>query len=267
VRVADRLLVLPTLAVAQVVGARRSALATVEGRPMLEVGGAPVPLVKLYQLLELPPPTSAADDRIEAVVVGPAGRQIAFEVDSVLGDQEILLKPLGKCLLRVRNVLGGTILGNGEIAPILNVADLVKSALRMKHSSEPESKTTGQLDEARRILVVEDSITARGLLRGILEAAGYRVKTAVDGMDAWTTLNLEPVDLVVSDVDMPRMNGFDLTARIRAHRNLSELPVVLVTALASPEDRERGAEAGANAYIMKGGFEQGALLEAVRRLI
>jgi len=120
---------------------------------------------------------------------------------------------------------------------------------------------------SRNILVVEDSITARGLLRSILESAGYRVKTAVDGMEAWATLNLEPFDIVVSDIEMPRMNGFDLTARIRSHATLSELPVVLVTALASPEDRERGADVGANAYILKGGFEQGALLEAVKRLI
>ncbi len=267
VRVGEQLLVFPTLAVAQVVGARRSALATVEGRPMLDVGGEPVPLVKLQEVLELSAPPAGAGDRLEAVIVGAAGRQVAFEVDSVLGDQEILLKPLGKCLVRVRNVLGGTILGNGEIAPILNVADLTKSALRLKPSAEPESKGEGFADHAPRILVVEDSITARGLLRGILEAAGYRVRTAVDGMDAWATLNLEAFDLVVSDVDMPRMNGFDLTARIRAHRALSELPVVLVTALASREDRERGADAGANAYILKGGFEQGALLEAVRRLI
>jgi two-component system chemotaxis sensor kinase CheA len=268
VRIGNQTLVFPTLAVAQVVGARRSALATVESRLMLDVGGAPVPLVPLRDVLELPagpPPTS---ERLEAVIVGAAGRQVAFEVDAVLGDQEILLKPLGKCLLRVRNVQGGTILGNGEIAPVLNVADLVKSAVRVAaRSGTGDLPSVPQTTAQRTILVVEDSITARGLLRSILESAGYRVKTAVDGMEAWATLNLEPFDIVVSDIEMPRMNGFDLTARIRSHGKLSELPVVLVTALASPEDRERGADAGANAYIIKGGFDQGALLEAVKRLI
>ena len=101
----------------------------------------------------------------------------------------------------------------------------------------------------------------------ILEAAGYHVKTAVDGVDAFTTLRTEVFDLVVSDVDMPRMNGLDLTAKIRGDKKLAELPVVLVTALESREDRERGIDVGANAYLVKRSFDQSNLLEVVRRLI
>jgi two-component system chemotaxis sensor kinase CheA len=114
---------------------------------------------------------------------------------------------------------------------------------------------------------VEDSITARSLLKNILEAAGYRVATAVDGVDAWSVLKLEKFQLVVSDVEMPQMNGFDLTARIRADRDLAELPVLLLTALDSREDRERGIDVGANAYIVKGDFDQDRLLEVVARLM
>jgi two-component system chemotaxis sensor kinase CheA len=123
--------------------------------------------------------------------------------------------------------------------------------------------------EAKRksILVAEDSITARTLLKNILEAAGYDVKTAVDGIDGFTQLKSGEFDIVVSDVDMPRMNGFDLAARIRADKKISDLPVVLVTALESREDRERGIDAGADAYIVKSSFDQGNLLEAIRRLI
>jgi two-component system chemotaxis sensor kinase CheA len=159
-------------------------------------------------------------------------------------------------------------LPTGVLAPILNIYDLLKSAMKVGTmvASEAQFPETGSA-RLRSILVVEDSITARGLLRSILESAGYRVKTAVDGMEAWAALNLEPFDLVVSDVEMPRMNGFELTARIRNDKQLEELPVVLVTALESREDRERGVDVGANAYILKGGFEQGTLLEAVRRLI
>ena len=105
------------------------------------------------------------------------------------------------------------------------------------------------------------------LLKGILESAGYNVKIAVDGMEAFTLLRAERFDLVVSDVEMPRLNGFDLTARIRADKKLAELPVVLVTALETREDRERGIDAGANAYLVKSSFDQSNLLEAVRRLI
>jgi len=104
-------------------------------------------------------------------------------------------------------------------------------------------------------------------LKGILESAGYQVKTAVDGIDAFTTLRAEHFDLVVSDIEMPRLNGFGLTARIRADKRLSELPVVLVTALETREDREHGIDAGANAYLIKSSFDQSNLLEAVRRLL
>jgi two-component system chemotaxis sensor kinase CheA len=105
------------------------------------------------------------------------------------------------------------------------------------------------------------------LLKAILESAGYRVKTAVDGMEAFTLLRSEHFDLVVSDVEMPRLNGFDLTVRIRADKKLAQLPLVLVTALESREDRERGIDVGANAYLVKSSFDQSNLIEAVRRLI
>ena len=105
------------------------------------------------------------------------------------------------------------------------------------------------------------------LIKGILESAGYRVKTAVDGLDAWTTLKTEDFDLLVTDVEMPRMNGFELTARLRADKRLGDMPVVLVTALASREDRQQGVEAGANAYLVKSSFDQTNLLEVVGRLL
>ena len=119
---------------------------------------------------------------------------------------------------------------------------------------------------ARRVLVAEDSITSRMLIKGILESAGYEVRTAVDGMEAYALLRSETFDIVVSDVEMPRLNGFDLTASIRADRKLAEVPVVLVTALETREDRERGIEVGADAYLVKSSFDQSNLLEAVRRL-
>ena len=111
------------------------------------------------------------------------------------------------------------------------------------------------------------AITTRTMERNLLEAAGYRVAVAVDGVEAWTALHTENFDLVVSDVDMPRMNGFDLTARIRGDAGLASLPVVLVTALESREEKERGVEVGANAYVIKSGFDQTKLLEIIGRLI
>ena len=117
------------------------------------------------------------------------------------------------------------------------------------------------------VLVVDDSITTRTMEKNLLELAGYQVQVAVDGVDAWNTLKSAAIDLVLSDVDMPRMDGFELTAHIRADAQLTNLPVVLVTALASREDKERGVEVGANAYIVKASFDQSNLLEVIRRLV
>ena len=119
----------------------------------------------------------------------------------------------------------------------------------------------------KRILVAEDSITSRTLLKNILETTGYEVRTVVDGLEALTALMEEEFDLLISDVEMPRMNGFDLTARIRAEDKHADLPVMLVTSLESREDREKGVDVGANAYITKGSFDQTTLLETARRLV
>jgi two-component system chemotaxis sensor kinase CheA len=188
-------------------------------------------------------------------------------VDAVLDEQEVLVKMLRKPLSRVRNIAAATVLGTGQVVPILNVADLLKSARKVSSTPiRPRAVIAGP-PAAGRILVVDDSITSRMLLKSILESAGYAVTIAVDGLEAFTLLRAERFDLVVSDVEMPRLNGFDLTARIRSAPKLAALPVVLVTARETGEDREHGIDVGASAYLVKSSFEQSDLLEAVRRLI
>ena len=119
----------------------------------------------------------------------------------------------------------------------------------------------------RNILVADDSVTSRMLLKNIIESAGYSVVTAVDGADAITALKSREFDLLVSDVEMPRMDGFELTAKIRADKKLAELPVILVTALGSREHQERGIDVGANAYIVKSSFDRSNLIEVIRKLL
>lgn len=204
----------------------------------------------------------------EIVLLGPVARSIAFAVDGVLQEADVLVKPLREPLRRVRNIAGATVLGSGRVVLILDVADLLESAIAASASPVPARAESAQTEARRRsILVAEDSITSRMLLKNILESSGYTVRTAIDGLDAITVLRSEPCDLVVSDVEMPRMNGFGLTQAIRADRKLAEIPVILVTALATREDRERGIDAGANAYIVKSNFEQSDLLAAVERLL
>jgi two-component system chemotaxis sensor kinase CheA len=270
VSVADRIFVIPTVGVERVLRIKASDIHTVENRETITLQGQVVSLARLDAILELSPKPNQAEALVSltAVVLRSADQRIAFAVNDVLHEEEVLVKPLRKPLVRVRNINGVTVLGSGKVVPILNVADLMKSA--RAHSAAPTQPTviTDKPQAiARRVLIVEDSITSRMLLKGILESAGYEVKTAVDGVEAFTALRENQFDLVVSDVEMPRMNGFDLTARIRADKRLAELPVVLVTALESREQRERGIDAGANAYIVKSSFDQSSLLEALRRLI
>ncbi|MGB8991234.1 MAG: hybrid sensor histidine kinase/response regulator [Desulfobaccales bacterium] len=269
VRLGPRLFVVPTRNVEQVLRVNRGKIRTVENRATIDLNGRAVALVRLAEVLELPVDSGSgeAGDQLPVVVLTSAEKRLAFGVDEVLYEQEVLEKPLGGQLSRVRNISGVTILGTGELAPILNVADLFKSAVQVSYSVRKPAPAELTERAPGAVLVVEDSITARTLLKNILEAAGYRVETAVDGLDAFGKLQGGAFDLVVSDVDMPRMNGFDLTEKIRRDRELGETPVVLVTALESREDRERGIEVGADAYIVKSNFEQSNLLETVKRLI
>ena len=263
---AQRLFIVPSVQVERVARFRTQEVRTVEGRRTLAFGGRAVALVDLAEVLQLPAAPRAADrpEATPVLILGAGEQRVAFAVDAVRDEREVLVKRLGKPLSRVRNIAGATVLGSGELAPILNVPDLLKSA-RTAGGARPRPAEPSAAP-VKRILIVEDSITSRMLLKGILESAGYDVYTAVDGIDAFTALRAERFDGVVSDVEMPRMNGFDLTARIRADRALAQLPVVLVTALESREDRERGIDVGANAYLVKSSLDQSNLLEALRRL-
>jgi two-component system, chemotaxis family, sensor kinase CheA len=263
---AQRLFIVPTVQVERVVRFRTQEVQTVEGRRTLALNGRAVALVDLAEVLQLPSVLRAADraEAIPALILGTGEQRVAFAVDAVRDEREVLVKRLGKPLSRVRNIAGATVLGSGELVPILNVPDLLKSARTAGGTVRAQAQPSAA--PAKRILIVEDSITSRMLLKGILESAGYDVKTAVDGIEAFTALRAERFEAVVSDVEMPRMDGFDLTARIRADRALAQLPVVLVTALESREDRERGIDVGANAYLVKSSLDQSNLLEALRRL-
>jgi two-component system chemotaxis sensor kinase CheA len=264
VRVGESLFVLPTRHVQRVLRVSKDEIKTAENRETIQINGRATSAVRLSDVLEVTQTNTDADPKrkLPVLVLAWAGEQIGFLVDEILDEREVLVKSLGKQLPRVRNIAGATILGTGKVLPVLNIADLMRSAVRMT-----PVRAARAAEAPKSILVAEDSITSRTLLKSILELAGYKVKTAIDGADALAVFATEAFDLVVSDVEMPRMSGLELTARIRAGKRLAQLPVVLVTALDSREDRERGVDVGANAYIVKSSFDQGNLLEVVRRLI
>jgi two-component system, chemotaxis family, sensor kinase CheA len=221
---------------------------------------AALPLAAVLGIRAEPRPDGVA----AAVLIGPGEGSAALLVDEVLTEETYLLHPLGPPLRRVRYVAGAAVLGDGTPAPVLHVPDLLRAE---PPAAAPAESEAGPAARPARLLVVEDSITARALLRNILRGGGHEVETAADGLEAWQRLQTEPFDLVVSDLDMPRLDGFELTARIRASPRLSALPVVLVTALDAPADRERGLEAGANAFMVKSSVEESDLLEVVARLL
>lgn len=270
VQVGTELFIVPTSNVIRVSRVRRDSIGTVENRDTITMKGRVLPLVRLADVLEIKsePKLGQASEFVTVLILGASDQKIAFSVNAILNEQEVLVKSLGRQLSRVRNVSAATVLGSGQVALILNVSDLILSAMRIAgvglvaHTQRPEDE-----EKTKSILVVEDSITSRMLLKNILESAGYEVQTAVDGADAWSTLKTANFDLVVSDVEMPRMDGFELTAKIRSQEDLKSMPVVIVTSLESREDRERGIDVGANAYIVKSGFEQNNLLSVVKRLL
>jgi two-component system chemotaxis sensor kinase CheA len=267
VSVAEREFIIPTTNVEKVVRVKRDEIKTVENRDTLSLNGMTISLLRLADVLEL---TEKNGDRpmMTVLVLESQGKRIGFIANKVLNEQEFLIKSLSQPLARIRNIAGATILGSGKVSPVLNISDLMKSAAKAAVSGPKPGRAEAKGEVIQKsVLVVEDSITSRMLLKNILETSGYLVVTAVDGIDAMTLLKTEKFDAVVSDVDMPRMNGFNLTEKIRGDKKLAELPVVLVTALESREDRERGIDVGANAYIVKSSFDQSNLLEVIRRLI
>ena len=207
--------------------------------------------------------------KIPCIVLKVGEERLGLFVDALIDEQDVVIKPQSKLLKRVRNVSGATILGTGEVCMVLNPHDLIKS-VRQQVSSRGVSGARSQLETATRkqvILLAEDSIATRTQEKRILEGAGYEVVTAVDGLDAFHKLKTRDFDAVISDIQMPNLDGLALTIKIREQKEYSELPIILVTSLASDEDKKRGADAGANAYIPKGTFNQDVLVETLKRLV
>lgn len=205
-------------------------------------------------------------NKVPAVVFNTGSRRVAFLIDKLLDEQEVVVKNLGQQLRRVKNVAGCTILGDGRISVILNPMDLVKSVQGSTTKFVFRERRQRDLIK-KRVLVVDDSITTRTLEKNILESAGYHVTTATNGLEAYNKLKETAFDIIVSDVEMPVMNGFELAEKVRKESKYPDIPFILCTSLEAEKDKRRGIEVGANAYIVKGSFDQSNLLETIERLL
>jgi two-component system chemotaxis sensor kinase CheA len=267
IRVSKQDFVVPTSKVEKVIKVSKAEIKVIESRATIIVDGHIIPIFRLQDILQLQISKEHEEDKfISLLIVNDLEKKMAFSVDEIIVEQEVLVKQFNKQLAKVRNISGATILGTGEVVPILEVQDLIKYSLS---SGNNTLKLNNKVEETSKksIIVVEDSITSRTLLKNVLENNGYKVKTAVDGLEGWKAIKAEKFDLIISDVEMPRMNGFELTSVVRSHEETAEIPVILVTSLDSKEDTERGIEVGASAYIIKSNFQQNNLLEVIKKLI
>lgn len=240
----------------------------VEGRDAILHQGRPVSVARLAELLGLPQPadrgkTRKAPAASPCVLLSLGGECFGVFVNALLDEQEVVLKPQSELLQRVRNVVGATVLDSGEICMVLNAQDLLASMRKGATAAlAPEA-----VEAKKAILLAEDSITARIQETRILENAGYEVVAVADGLLAWNKLATRSFDAVVTDINMPHLDGVGLVDKIRHEPKYAALPIILVTSLASDDDKRRGLEAGANAYITKNAFDQQGLLDCLEKLI
>lgn len=266
VKVAGAFFIIPALHVTCVFRMAPDGIKNIENLPVVHLNGQTFPAVYLKEVLGLSGEPSV-NHWMQFVLIQALNTSVAFAVDSVQSEQEVFVKPLGNQLKHVTNISAATVTEEGSVIPILDPFDLIRSV--MKGAAVFPGMIKAQVEKRARsiILVVEDSVTARMLLKNILESAGYEVKTAFDGLEALSLLGVEKIDLMISDIEMPRMDGLDLTKKVREDQKWKDLPIILCTSRGSKEDLERGIAAGANAYIDKSSFVQSHLLDIIKKLL
>ena len=235
-----------------------------EGKEAFRWGRRVVPLINLGDLLDLPV-QSGRMDGFFVVVLSHARQRIGIVVDKLMGGEEIVVKNLGNFLKKVKNIVGTTLLESGKVVLVLNVSEIIHLAGMINKTKVFRSRE--EKKKIPSILIVEDSLTTRELERNIIESAGYKVEVAIDGVEATEKLNDTKFDLLIVDVQMPRMNGFQLTEWIKKSEKHKDMPVIIVTSLEKEEEKKKGIKVGAQAYIVKSSFNQNTLLDTIERLI
>jgi two-component system chemotaxis sensor kinase CheA len=265
----DQQYAIPLSYVQETLKIRAEDISTVAGKEVITVRSSAIPLISLSGLLGLQEQkTLISGGKVSAVILKQRDQSIACIIDKNNGTSEIVVKGLGGQLKRVHHTFGATILGDGNPALILDVPDIFATAEGVSSGGLRKALNDSQNRAFRgRVLVVDDSITTRTMEKSILKAHGYDVTIAISAEDALEKVATTSFDLVISDVEMPGLNGFQLTARLRAMEEYRTVPVIIVSSLSKDEHKRQAIEAGAQAYIVKGAFEQGTLLDTVESLI
>ncbi|CRM26060.1 hybrid sensor histidine kinase/response regulator [Pseudomonas sp. 58 R 3] len=241
-----------------------------EGRQHFWHEGRHVGLVAASQLLQRPPGQSN-DETLKVVVIRERDAVYGIAVERFIGERTLVVLPLDDRLGKVQDISAGALLDDGSVVLIVDVEDMLRSVDKLLNTGRLEriARRSQQATEAprKRVLVVDDSLTVRELQRKLLLNRGYEVAVAVDGMDGWNALRSEDFDLLITDIDMPRMDGIELVTLLRRDSRLQSLPVMVVSYKDREEDRRRGLDAGADYYLAKASFHDDALLDAVMELI
>jgi two-component system chemotaxis sensor kinase CheA len=275
---------IPMHAIERLHRVRPGSVEVVEGKPVIVLDRRPVPLYSMHHMMctenvytEDSPAgprtgasSQAASGRTEALqvmILISGGRRAAVTVDAFLRQTDAVILDLGPALPADGRVAGGILLEDGSIAFVLNVMELLESPVHRELPSPIPLDESVREKASVSILVVDDSLTTRTLEKSILEAHGYKVRVAVDGLDALEKLRTEKADLVISDIQMPRLDGFGLLQSLKKDPGLNHIPVIMVTSLDQPEDQQRGLSLGAGAYIVKRKFDQAELLAAIGQIL
>ena len=267
VRASGTQFAIPVIFIDHIMYVAQDEVVEVEGTQAVLAGGNPVPLRSMANVLELGHDETENGAGLNVVVIRSGWRSVAFVVDDIEGEREMVIKPLRTPLWSVRNVKGCTLSGNGGIIMVLDTADLVASALGKGASAYAVGRPATGKTRQQHVLVVDDSVTTRTLEKNILEMRGFKVTVAVDGREAWDLIQAREFDLVVTDIEMPDMDGFALTERIKKSEKYAMLPVIIVSSKSKEEDRLAGIRVGADAYIVKDQFETRILLDVVNQFV
>lgn len=267
-RVGEEEYAVPSVMIARMEKVKRDAIYTAKGHAMLQIGNRPVPLMPLADVLSVPV-VNREKPLIDVIVLQVLERMVAFEVDDLYSELELVLKPLGRELANTPFVAGAALLGSGDVIIVLDANDLVRVASgdTLPSRNRQVVAANDPVKRRLRVLVVDDSITTRTLEKNILETVGFEVYVAVDGLEAWTQLMEINPDVIISDVEMPHMTGLELARRIKTDPRTQDIPLILLTSLGKPEQREAGLNAGADAYLVKSRFDQAELLATIQSVI
>jgi len=268
VKASNELFAIPAVSVERILRIKKEDLMEVAGKAAVMVDGQTYPAYLLASLLELLETNISDTAYLSAVIIKNNQSAILLLVDEAVGEREIVIKPIQPPLSRIRCVSGSTLTEGGHAMMVLNPAELIQKALHQSGVAKIEfSGVKIVTAEKPSILVVDDSITTRTLEKNILESKGFNVSVAVNGKEAWDYIQKKKFSLIITDVNMPIMDGFQLTEKIKKSEKYKSIPVIIVTSLDSDEEKRKGLEVGANAYIVKNEFESGALIEVVNQLV